>query len=137
MQGNASAERGGAMRASWLLTTEGTCWVGPTVWRGSPASRGGFCGWSTSAVDLEKSPQAVLDWYLVHDFGALGLLNEAAVSTSRAAPHDAAAAVAAGGAGGLYGLRHGATLRQPQHAHWSGNQRVWHIAHFSLSSRLW
>jgi len=64
--------------------------------------------------------EAYEDWYLVHDFGALGLLNEAAVSTSRVAPHDAAAAVAAGGAGGLYGLRHGAALRQPQYAHWFG-----------------
>ena len=60
------------------------------------------------------------DWYLVQDFGALGLLNEAAVSASRAAPHEAAAAVAAGGAGGLYGLRRGAALRQPQYAHWFG-----------------
>jgi hypothetical protein len=60
------------------------------------------------------------DWYLVQDFGALGLLNEAAVSASRAAPHDAVVAVAAGGAGGLYGLRRGAALRQPQYAHWFG-----------------
>jgi len=60
------------------------------------------------------------DWYLVQDFRALGLLNEAAVSASRAAPHDGAAAVAAGGAGGLYSLQHGATLRQPQVAHWFG-----------------
>jgi hypothetical protein len=60
------------------------------------------------------------DWYLVQDFGALGLLNEAAVSYSRAVPHDAAAAVAAGGAGGLYGLRRGVVLRPPQYAHWFG-----------------
>ncbi len=58
------------------------------------------------------------DWYLVQDFGALGRLNEAAVSASRAAPHDAAAAVAAGGTGGLYGLRRGAALRRPQYAQW-------------------
>ena len=62
--------------------------------------------------------EAYEDWYLVQDFGALGLLNEAAVSASRAAPHDAAAAVAAGGVGGVYGLRCGAALRQPQVAHW-------------------
>ena len=60
------------------------------------------------------------DWYLVKDFRALGLLNEAAVSASRAAPHDAAAIVAAGGAGGLYRLRHGTVLRRPQYAHWFG-----------------
>lgn len=60
------------------------------------------------------------DWYMVQDFKALGLLNEAAVSASRAAPHDAAAVVAAGGAGGLYRLQHGAVLRQPKYAYWFG-----------------
>ncbi len=64
--------------------------------------------------------EAYEDWYLVQDFETLGLLNEAAVSASRAAPHNAAAAVAAGGAGGVYRLRCGAVLRQPQYAHWFG-----------------
>jgi hypothetical protein len=64
------------------------------------------------------SSEAYEDWYLVQDFGALGLLNEAAVSSSRAQPHDAAASVAAGGAGGLYGLRLGTALRWPRYAHW-------------------
>jgi hypothetical protein len=58
------------------------------------------------------------DWYLVKDFSALGLLNEAAVSNRRAVAHDAAATVAAGGSGGLYGLRQGAVLRYPLYAHW-------------------
>ena len=78
----------------------------------------------TSNVTLEEAGRgqtdAYEDWYLVQDFGALGLLNEAAVSASRAAPHDTAAAVAAGGAGGLYGLRGGVALRQLQYAHWFG-----------------
>lgn len=64
--------------------------------------------------------EAYEDWYLVQDFGALGLLNEAAVSSSRAEPHDVAAAVAAGGTGGVYGLRLGTALRQPRYAHWFG-----------------
>jgi hypothetical protein len=82
----------------------------------------GFLG--SFSMSLSYAPwaagggEAYEDWYLVQDFGALGLLNEAAVSTSRAAPHGAAAAVAAGGAGGVYGLRRGAVLRQPQYAHW-------------------
>ena len=60
------------------------------------------------------------DWYLVRDFAALGALNEAAVSSSRAQPHDVAASVAAGGAGGVYGLKRGTALRRPQYAHWFG-----------------
>jgi len=60
------------------------------------------------------------DWYLLEDFTALGALNEAAVSHSRAAPHDAAAALAAGGSGGLYRLRLGSLLREPRHALWFG-----------------
>lgn len=60
------------------------------------------------------------DWYLVKEFGALDRLNEAAVSHSRAVPHDAAATVAAGGAGGLYGLRQGMVLRHPRYAQWFG-----------------
>jgi hypothetical protein len=84
----------------------------------------GFLG--SFSVCLAHSPwaagggEAYEDWYLVQDFGALGLLNEAAVSASRAAPHNAAAAVAAGGTGGVYQLRCGAALRQPQYAHWFG-----------------
>ena len=60
------------------------------------------------------------DWYLVRDFGALGALNEAAVTAGRALPHDAAAAAVADGAGGLCGLRLGAPDRAPRYAHWFG-----------------
>ncbi|WP_437317365.1 hypothetical protein [Sorangium sp. So ce385] len=84
----------------------------------------GFLG--SFSVGLSGAPWAAgggdvyEDWYLVQDFGALGALNEAAVSASRSAPHDAAAAVASGGAGGLYRLRGGAALRAPGCAHWFG-----------------
>ena len=47
-------------------------------------------------------------------------MNEAAVAASRAAPHEAAAAVAAGGAAGLYRLRLGAVRQQPRVDHWFG-----------------
>ena len=52
------------------------------------------------------------DWYLVDDFTALGALNEAAVSASRKAPHDAVARLAAQGAAGVYRLVSGEP--QPQ-----------------------
>jgi len=64
--------------------------------------------------------EAYEDWYLVDDFAALGSLNTAAVSASRLAPHDAAAALAADGAGGLYALRLGSAAAPPQYAAWFG-----------------
>jgi hypothetical protein len=56
----------------------------------------------------------------VRDFAALGVLKDAAISTSRQAPHDAAAAVALGGTAGVYALQAGAALSAPTHAYWFG-----------------
>ena len=53
------------------------------------------------------SASAYLDWYRVSNFADLGMLNEGAVSGSRRAPHDDVAAMAAGGAGGVYELQQG------------------------------
>lgn len=64
------------------------------------------------------SSEAYEDWYLVQDFASLGLLNEAAISGSRAHPHDAAASAADGGVAGVYGLKSGTALRAPLYAHW-------------------
>jgi hypothetical protein len=68
--------------------------------------------WAAAGADAYE------DWYAVDDFAALGALNDAAVSGSRLAPHDAAAAAVADGAAGVYGLRAGTALRAPQYAHW-------------------
>jgi hypothetical protein len=64
--------------------------------------------------------EAYEDWYLVDVSAALDPLNTAAITASRAAPHDAAAALAAGGAAGLYTLRGGRALNAgaPRHAQW-------------------
>lgn len=54
--------------------------------------------------------EAYEDWYLLDGSAALDPLNAAAISASRQAPHDAAAALAAGGTAGLYALRQGNPL---------------------------
>ena len=53
------------------------------------------------------------DWYLVDDFSALGILNAAAVSGERQAPHDAAAAAADTGVAGIMGHVAGPLLPEP------------------------
>lgn len=70
--------------------------------------------WAAAGADAYE------DWYAVDDFAALGTLNESAVSGSRLAPHDAAAAAVAGGTAGVYGLKAGTALRAPRFAHWFG-----------------
>jgi hypothetical protein len=47
------------------------------------------------------------DWYLLEDFAALGVLNEAAVGRGHRSPHDEVARRYGGGAGGLYALIEG------------------------------
>lgn len=44
------------------------------------------------------------DWYLVEDYAALGVLNEAAVARGHQTPHDAAARLMAEGTGAVYRL---------------------------------
>lgn len=58
------------------------------------------------------------DWYFVDDFAALGVLNEAAISGTRREPHDAAARLAAGGAGGVYRRLAAGTLEPIDRATW-------------------
>jgi hypothetical protein len=70
----------------------------------------GFLGSRSQAVAAVPgiSLAAYEDWYLLENGTALDPLNEAAITASRQAPHDAAAAAAAGGTAGLYRLRLGA-----------------------------
>jgi len=43
-----------------ILQREGTCWCGPTVWRGRRAMRVSVCNWSTTEADIDRSVAAVL-----------------------------------------------------------------------------
>jgi hypothetical protein len=75
--------------------------------------------WSVrlDAAPWEAGGPRFEDWYLVEDWAALGTLNDAAVRAPREDAHDAIAALATNGAGGLYALQHG-TLDGP--ASWAG-----------------
>jgi len=74
------------------------------------------------------------DWYFVQDYAALGHLNEAAISGSRAAPHQGAASAAAGGTAGIYRLWLGDALRRPRLACWFSRPEG--VSYFELKERL-
>jgi hypothetical protein len=70
----------------------------------------GFLGslsYAVAGATWAGGGNAYEDWYLVENSAALDPLNEAAVTTTRQTPHDAAAAGAASGTAGLYRLRRG------------------------------
>jgi hypothetical protein len=62
--------------------------------------------------------EAYEDWYVVRDSAALDVLEQAAISAGRKAPHDVAASLAAAGTAGLYALRAGTLRGAPRFAHW-------------------
>ncbi len=75
------------------------------------------------------------DWYLVEDFSSLGVINQAAVTNSAAAPHDSVAKRAAGGAGGLYRRIGGELpLRRTRFAAWF--QKPLGVTYRSLQRRI-
>jgi hypothetical protein len=63
--------------------------------------------WSVSDGPLGE---ALEDWYLVENWAALGVLNDAAVTGKRQVPHDQVAPLSGTGAGAVYRLIHGAPL---------------------------
>jgi len=83
-----------------------------------PAFEGSSCFAISGAPWAADGAAAYEDWYLVRDSAALDALNAAAISASRQAPHDAAAAVAAGGIAGLYRIRIGAVPGAPTAGLW-------------------
>ena len=43
------------------IQSEGTCWLGSTVWHGRHAARISICNWSTTERDIDRSASAILD----------------------------------------------------------------------------
>ena len=82
----------------------------------------GFTG--SAALRVQEAPwlpgdgPAYEDWYAVETWEALGGLNEAAVGGERAQPHDAVAAQARAGAGGVYRLIDGPAELAATRASW-------------------
>jgi hypothetical protein len=72
----------------------------PAGFRGSAVYRVSGLPWLDGDVVYE-------DWYLLEDFAALGVLNEAAVAHGHRTAHDEVAHRFGAGAGGLYGLLEG------------------------------
>jgi hypothetical protein len=86
----------------------------PAGFRGSAVLRLAECPWLASPREA-----AYEDWYLLDDFTALGVLNEAAVAHGHRGAHDGVARRFGCGAGGLYGLLEGhADLADAQRAVW-------------------
>jgi glutamate/tyrosine decarboxylase-like PLP-dependent enzyme len=42
------------------IQADGTCWCGPTVWRGTTAMRVSVISWATTDEDVERSIEAIL-----------------------------------------------------------------------------
>ncbi len=86
----------------------------PAGFRGSAALRLAECPWLASPQEA-----AYEDWYLLDDFTALGVLNEAAVTHGHRSAHEGIARRFGSGAGGLYGLLEGhADLADAPRAVW-------------------
>jgi hypothetical protein len=80
--------------------------------RGSAVFRVAELPWLAPAADGDEGQQqggaaGYEDWYLVEDYTALGILNEAAVAHGHRTVHDELARRFGAGAGGLYGLVEG------------------------------
>ncbi|HEY3759818.1 MAG TPA: hypothetical protein VGL37_08650 [Solirubrobacteraceae bacterium] len=84
----------------------------PAGMRGSAVFRVAELPWLAPATagaegQLQSGAAGYEDWYLVEDYTALGILNEAAVAHGHRTVHDELARRFGAGAGGLYGLVEG------------------------------
>jgi hypothetical protein len=75
--------------------------------RSRPVGMCGSASFRVPSIPWLSGKPGYEDWYLLEDYTALGVLNEAAVGHGHRTPHDEAARRFGGGAGGLYGLVEG------------------------------
>jgi hypothetical protein len=85
------------LRAAALFRVDEPPWLGPAA---------AAVGAGTGEPAADAAP-VYEDWYLLEDFTALGVLNEAAVGHGHRSTHDEAARRFGSGAGALYGLVEG------------------------------
>ncbi len=79
----------------------------PAGFRGSAIYRVDELEWLDPPFGGQAGGAGYEDWYLVEDFTALGVLNEAAVAHGHRTAHDEVARRFGTGAGGLYGIMEG------------------------------
>jgi hypothetical protein len=97
--------RPAGLRGTALFRVAELPWLPPSPGAAEPGAPGGGASYETghgSGADAGYE-----DWYLVEDYTALGILNEAAVGHGHRTVHDDVARRFGAGAGGLYGLVEG------------------------------
>lgn len=83
-----------------------------------PAGLYGSAVYRVRALPWLRAQTGYEDWYLLDDFAAVGVLNEAAVAHQHRSAHDEVAGRFGAGAGGMYGLLEG-------HADLQCRQVIW------------
>jgi hypothetical protein len=89
----------------------------PSGFRGSAALRLPELPWLAALAGADEAG-GYEDWYLLEDWSAVGVLEEAAVSRGHASAHDAAAARAGAAAGAIYRLVEGRPRLDAERAVW-------------------
>ncbi len=107
-------------RGSAVFRVTGLPWLAPTGpgQSSDTKSRGASDAQSDQASAASCEDSSYEDWYLLDDYTAMGVLNEAAVGRGHRGPHDALARRFGAGAGGLYGLLEGHADLHCEHVVW-------------------
>ena len=94
----------------------------PSGFHGSVALRMAELPWFLPLTGAEAAP-GYEDWYLIDDWSAVGVLEEAAVSHGHRTVHDASAALAGAATGSVYRLIEGSPRLDARQATWVTRKR--------------